>query len=72
MKASEQITQAARANGWTVTPDVIGNLTARRGRSYLDVEFSVRGGITYASLSGRRLLGAGRLARILDFLDGSK
>lgn len=82
--AREQIITAATAAGWTTDPgyrDEHGDKSAGwsgsspDGEHHLNVEFSVRGGITYAATStrprirhGRVMSGTDRLARVLAYV----
>lgn len=82
--AREQIITAAHAAGWTTDPGYTredGDKTAGwsgsapDGKAHLHVEFSSRGGITYAATSdrprgafGRIMSGSDRLARVLAYV----
>lgn len=59
------ILTAARESGWTVT-EFPASAWIDRGRRRILIEFSVRGGVTYASTEGKRITGTGKATAVLE------
>lgn len=70
-----RIDAAATTNGWTATERVqragsyvTSYVEYRKGRRYLDVQFSVTGAVTHASHANGRIEGRGKADRIISLL----
>lgn len=81
--ARQQIAKLTGEDGWDTEPgwsplsgNGFGGWAGHKGQLQVNLEFSVRGGITYASTGGRRdcrvLYGPGKLARVLAYMKGDE
>lgn len=67
VRAADQILGVAEQYGWEVTTGM-GTINARKGKRWVFVEFSVRGGVTYANSESRRFTGPGKKDQVLEEL----
>lgn len=63
-RAADEILGVARLHGWEVTTGM-GTINARKGKRWVFIEFSVRGGVTYANSESRRFTGTGKKDQVL-------
>jgi hypothetical protein len=68
--ARSRIIEAAEVNGWTADKGYSseGAWAGHKGSRHVSLEFSVRGGITWACTDKGLITGRGRLARVLEYV----